>query len=261
MYGATGILHASGDRVFKQASNAIKIVQMTGSRPDHDRFYVFGPFRLNAQARSLTNEGEPVTITPKVLETLYLLVRNAGEVVDKEQFFHEIWPGIIVEESNLSQNIFVLRKLLKEKESQCRFIVTVPGRGYRFVFPVSTEPLAPSDPLRIADEAQPMATGANAPVGKSLVQQLPASMGERKWLRMPILLRKRVVAGGVFGLVVVGVAAALLRVSSRTEPSPLQLRAVTAFPGRESAPALSPDGSMVAFIWNEGRDTGTDLFV
>jgi DNA-binding winged helix-turn-helix (wHTH) protein len=159
-FAPTGVIESS-----KRASNDIKRVQMTENKPDPFGCYIFGSFRLDAQARSLTHKGGAITITPKVFDILYLLVRNAGEVVDKEQFFREIWPGTIVEESNLSQNIFVLRRLLKDEGDHRPFIVTVPGRGYRFVSTVRIEAPVPSGAGEVrpgADEVQPVIARAEA---------------------------------------------------------------------------------------------------
>jgi DNA-binding winged helix-turn-helix (wHTH) protein len=237
---------------------------MIEKKPDLGGYYIFGSYRLDAQARSLTHKGEAVAITPKVFDILYLLVRNAGEVVDKEQFFREIWPGTVVEESNLSQNIFVLRRLLKEEGNNHRFIVTVPGRGYRFISTVRIESRARSNAVVVqpdVGEAQPGGARGEEQVGQTaLVQRFPAA-AYPEWLRIPFLSSKQVVTGTVLGLVCVGVAVALSGIWWRVEPVPLQWRAITALSGRESAPALSPDGSMVAFIWNLGHHRGTDLFL
>ena len=95
--------------------------------------YEFNSFRIDAGQRLLWNRGEPVALTPKVFDTLFYLVRNAGKTVTKDELMAAIWPDTIVEENNLNKNISVLRQLLGEKPGEHRFIVTVPGKGYRFV--------------------------------------------------------------------------------------------------------------------------------
>lgn len=99
-------------------------------------FLEFESFRIDLQRQRLLCCGLPVSISPKALQTLLLLVANGGQVVSKEEFFRKIWPNRFVEESNLAQNIFVLRKTLGEVRSEHQFIVTVPGEGYKFVAPV-----------------------------------------------------------------------------------------------------------------------------
>jgi TolB-like protein/DNA-binding winged helix-turn-helix (wHTH) protein/Flp pilus assembly protein TadD len=95
--------------------------------------YEFGPFSLDPQERILWRDGKALAITPKVFDTLLFLVRNQGRVLTKDELLQEIWPGTFVEEVNLAVNISTLRKLLGENPQDGRYIVTVSGRGYRFV--------------------------------------------------------------------------------------------------------------------------------
>ncbi len=98
--------------------------------------YEFGPFRIDTQRALLLREGNPIALSPKAFETLLVLVENNGRVIKKEELFERIWPDSFVEEGNLTQNIFVLRKALGEAPHDHRYVVTVPGQGYRFVAPV-----------------------------------------------------------------------------------------------------------------------------
>jgi TolB-like protein/DNA-binding winged helix-turn-helix (wHTH) protein/Tfp pilus assembly protein PilF len=98
--------------------------------------YAFGPFRFDSQERLLLRDNQPVPLTPKVVDTLYVLLQNAGHVVDKDEFMRQVWPDAAVEEGNLNKNVFVLRKALAEADSDLEYIETVPKRGYRFVAPV-----------------------------------------------------------------------------------------------------------------------------
>src|SRR5215469_7224505 len=105
---------------------------------EHKVLYEFGPFRADPDQQVLLRDNQPVAITPKVFETLLLLIRRSGEVVTKDDLMKELWPDAFVEESNLSQNIFMLRKALGDASEDRRYIVTVPGRGYRFATDVRT---------------------------------------------------------------------------------------------------------------------------
>ena len=96
-------------------------------------FYEFGPFRVDPEKQVLLRENQPVAITPKTFETLLILVRHSREVVSKDELMSELWPDAFVEEANLSQNIFMLRKALGDTPDDRRYIVTLPGKGYRFV--------------------------------------------------------------------------------------------------------------------------------
>lgn len=100
---------------------------------ENSRFFDFGPFRLDAQARVLLRDRAIVPLTPKVLDTLAVLVAHRGEMVSKEDLIRAIWPDTFVEESNLAQNVSVLRKALGDGLDCAPYIETVPKRGYRFV--------------------------------------------------------------------------------------------------------------------------------
>ncbi|MEO8433882.1 MAG: tetratricopeptide repeat protein [Pyrinomonadaceae bacterium] len=96
-------------------------------------FYEFGPFCLDASKHLLLRDGRPVSLTPKALEILLALVENGGRVLGKDAMLQKIWPDTLVEENNLTVNISALRKALGESPAEHRYIVTVPGQGYRFV--------------------------------------------------------------------------------------------------------------------------------
>ena len=95
--------------------------------------YEFGPYRLDVGQRVLTRTGEAVSLTPKATEVLTLLVANAGQLVAKDELLKQVWPDTFVEESNLTQNIFLLRRVLGDERPAPRYIETVVRRGYRFV--------------------------------------------------------------------------------------------------------------------------------
>jgi TolB-like protein/Flp pilus assembly protein TadD len=94
--------------------------------------YEFGSFRLNPRERLLLRGTMVVPLTPKVFDTLIVLVRNSGHVVSKDELMREIWPDIHVEEANLTQNVSLLRKLLDQRDQQHPYIETIPKFGYRF---------------------------------------------------------------------------------------------------------------------------------
>jgi TolB-like protein/DNA-binding winged helix-turn-helix (wHTH) protein/Flp pilus assembly protein TadD len=94
--------------------------------------YEFGPFRLDPENRIFLRDCQPIALTPKVFDTLVLLVERSGRLVLKDDLMTAIWPDSFVEESNLTQTVFMLRKALGETGSDQRYVVTVAGRGYRF---------------------------------------------------------------------------------------------------------------------------------
>jgi DNA-binding winged helix-turn-helix (wHTH) protein/TolB-like protein/Flp pilus assembly protein TadD len=98
-----------------------------------NHLYEFGPYRLDVDERLLLKNEESITLTPKAFETLVVLVRRNGHLVTKEELLREVWPDSFVEEGNLSQNIYTLRKALGDEGGEHRYIETVPRKGYRFV--------------------------------------------------------------------------------------------------------------------------------
>jgi DNA-binding winged helix-turn-helix (wHTH) protein/TolB-like protein/tetratricopeptide (TPR) repeat protein len=100
---------------------------------ENELSYQFDAFELDPVRRVLLREDKPIALKPKVFETLLVLVRNSGRVMDKDQLMQQVWPDTVVEEVNLAHNISVLRKALGQKADENRFIITVPGRGYGFV--------------------------------------------------------------------------------------------------------------------------------
>ncbi len=95
--------------------------------------FEFGDFRVEADKRRLLHRGEAVPLTPKVFDTLLLLLQHKGEIVEKDDLMRAIWPDTVVEENNLNQNISTLRRVLGQNQNENRCILTVPGKGYRFV--------------------------------------------------------------------------------------------------------------------------------
>lgn len=136
-------------------------------------FYEFGPFRLNVLERVLERDTEAVPLTPKVFETLLVLVENRGHVLAKDELIHQLWPDTFVEESSLTQNISLLRRALDEAPGSRQYIETVPKRGYRFVADVrqltvetheTTEHESVSTQLMIAAEIEEEVSEAPAAI-------------------------------------------------------------------------------------------------
>jgi Tol biopolymer transport system component/DNA-binding winged helix-turn-helix (wHTH) protein len=198
---------------------------MNGSRPA----YEFGPFRLNGEKKLLWRDGETVALTPKVLDTLLVLIELRDRVVTKDELLERVWGTTVVEEGGLARNVSVLRKALGEKPDEHRYIVTVPGKGYRFVADVR--------------EAADMGGRPKEPI------QQP---------RLPIRLALAVGAC---------VAALLIYLNfpigeKPLAPNPLETAVIKRFTdlkGNELDPAISADGKLIAFL--SDRDGGYDVWV
>src|SRR5258708_28353763 len=128
------------------------------------RFYEFGQFRIDPQEQLLWREEEVVPLPPKVFATLLALVENAPRIVEKKELLKTVWPDTFVEESNLSQNVFSLRKILGEPEC----IENVPKRGYRFIAPVlrpeAVSPDRPAPRQKLRRRGRPAGAGPPAAV-------------------------------------------------------------------------------------------------
>ena len=129
--------------------------------------YSFEGFRLDARKRLLVRDGETIQLSSKAFDLLLTLIQSGGREITKEELMQSIWADQIVEDANLTVTMSHLRKALGEKASDHRFIVTIPGRGYRFV-----PELSPNETLIVEEhtvseitiEESENANGATAPV-------------------------------------------------------------------------------------------------
>jgi DNA-binding winged helix-turn-helix (wHTH) protein/TolB-like protein/Tfp pilus assembly protein PilF len=96
------------------------------------QFYEFGPFRLDPAERALLRDGQSVSLTPKAFDALLIFVEHSNRLLSKDELISKLWPDSFVEESNLAQNVSMIRKALGERLGGGQYIETVPKRGYRF---------------------------------------------------------------------------------------------------------------------------------
>src|SRR5215469_9224498 len=95
--------------------------------------YEFGPFRLDPSQEELLEGTRKVPLTPKAYQTLLALVEARGRTLSKDELLQKDWPDAFAEEATLAQNIFALRKQLRDDRETAQYIETLPKRGYRFV--------------------------------------------------------------------------------------------------------------------------------
>jgi predicted ATPase/DNA-binding winged helix-turn-helix (wHTH) protein len=115
-----------------------------------DHVFVFGSFKFVPRQQLLLREGQPVKLGCRAMDILHLLLQDAGEPVSKRALLKYAWPDTFVHESNLKVHIHSLRRALGETSPQPTYISTVAGRGYRFIPPVSIEPMATAQSLHEA---------------------------------------------------------------------------------------------------------------
>lgn len=262
----------------------------------NDRIFEFGTWRLDRDERRLTCNGVPVPLTPKVFETLLVLLENAGTLVSKETFMKRIWPDTCVEDLALVQNISQLRKALANGSE--RAIETVSKRGYRFVLPVRTidrdKETHPADSLATANH-RPQAAVAPS-TGRAAFEQLAAEEKSPPGSQetTTVTLPREETLGKVHAAppieiqqtgpkaarsmpahnwVIIGLAGLLVasawlawhhhRAASNaglSEVHPVMVPLLD-LSGDQKMPALSPDGSRIAFVRQTDQEGKTGIYV
>jgi len=154
--------------------------------PAPDR-YAFADFVLErSQQRVLRLDGTALSLTPRLFNALLLFIENAGKLLDKNVLMVALWPGLVVEENNLTQVISGLRRALDDDTLASRFIETVPRRGYRFV--ASVRPLPDSVEQAPADRTQALA--AQPPPETQAAEETASPeeprAGKRRWLKIAV---------------------------------------------------------------------------
>ena len=119
----------------------------------------FGSFELDPHERRLCAHGRPLTLTPKVFDTLVLLVERAGRVVGKDELMQALWPRGFVDESNLTKHIWLIRKVLDDGGGDT-CIETVPKHGYRFTAAVECVARTPAAGFVAAHAHEAIASAA-----------------------------------------------------------------------------------------------------
>ncbi|MGC2489288.1 MAG: winged helix-turn-helix domain-containing protein, partial [Candidatus Sulfotelmatobacter sp.] len=147
--------------------------------------YRFEGFELEPGERRLSESGRAISLTPKVFDTLVLLVERAGEVVSKDELIKALWPRGFVDESNLTKHIWFIRRALGDREQDAHFIETVPKVGYRFIAPVTVAAAPVRGPAALPPKLPVLPTEGPLPsvVPDSAVRAMPwASKASRfRW--------------------------------------------------------------------------------
>ena len=195
----------------------------------------FGPFLVDSRQRLLLRDGKPVPLSPKAFDLLLALVERGGQVVLKDDLMSLLWPETFVEESNLGQHVFQLRKALGDPS----YIVTVPGRGYQFAQPVRAIPVTGNQEAARENPPSQVVIKEESQTGRP-----PASASK---------LRKIFLAAAVSVVVVVAVAA--VTVQLLPSPKVLRVRQITHSGRIEPYGQVLSDGSRLYFTERRG---GTD---
>ncbi|MCM3869218.1 MAG: winged helix-turn-helix domain-containing protein [Pyrinomonadaceae bacterium] len=246
------------------------------------RIYRFDDFELDAFKRQLVRSGQPVTLQPKAFDLLLVLVDNGGRLLTKDDLLNLVWPDQIVEESNLTVHMSALRKALGEHRGQHRFVVTEPGRGYRFVADVSEAEVGTGagdeefsieshtlSCIVIDGETETGDDSASDAATKAL--SLPATVVSHEAVRLAAgqtrgLTKSRrataLVLRAFAALTLLTLAFGLFRYLNRKASNPpfqqVKLSRLTNN-GKVSGAAITPDGKYVAYVLAENE--GNSLWV
>ena len=232
------------------------------------QFYCFGDFMVDIGQKVLLHQGKITPLTPKVFDTLLVLIENRGRIVEKKELMNRLWPDSFVEESNLTFNIQQLRKGLGDNARQPRFIETVARRGYRFIVPVeevSTDDSSSHITQLGSVDSSVKEGGPGFRSKNSLSSQTatPAGIeGQNQSFEIAIAggsslrrHRKRLSALAItLTVVLVGAAVVLWEISNASRKSlgdlvatlPLRVERLTAS-GQSNNAAISPDGKYLAY--------------
>ena len=146
--------------------------------------YRFLDFELEPAQRRLAQQGRAIALTPKVFDTLVLLVERAGQVITKEELMRALWPRGYVEESNLTKHIWVIRRALGQSDSDASIIETLPKIGYRFAAKVTLAGSPEIAPLPVAAAVVPAVPPPAAAPAAAALTRMAASRGRLSAIRM-----------------------------------------------------------------------------
>ena len=197
----------------------------------------FGVFEVDLRAGEVRREGSKVKLQDQPFQVLVMLLERPGEVVTREELRDRIWPaGIFVDfDKSLSKAINKIREALGDSTENSRFIETLPRRGYRFLVPVES-----------GQAARPTAL-------------LPLSASPRR--RLPLVLWGITATLALAIIVGAGVWVSVRQPEQQPGQSALIAVPLTTYPGSQSAPSFSPDGSRVAFAWDGPNKGHVDIYV
>ncbi len=202
--------------------------------------YRFDNFQIDAARRILQRGGEPLALNPKAFDLLLTLIENRGEILSKNDLLERVWENQFVEENNLTVHISALRKALGEKKNENRFLVTIPGKGYKFVGALNE----PSNEIIIENHSFSRIV-IDEDIGEIIGKKVKSA--ERKFSYLYLLpLTFLLVIGGVY----VWRQAALTNNSrsvSFVQPNIKQLTTN----GKVAIAALAPDGETFAYVVND----------
>lgn len=215
--------------------------------------YYFDNFQLLEEEKQLFDGEKQIPLTNRRFAILLILLQHAGEIVTKEELIAKVWEGMIVEESNISQQIYQLRLLLGDNARHQNFIETLPSIGYRFKVNVQREETV------VAEEAGEAMTTVDLPGSPVVVASAEDSEGSRR-------RRYFSLAGAMMVGVLVWIGAIVAREdgligNDRSQPRDPTIRLMVSLPGVKTHPAFSRDGRWISFSLRDSETNNFDLYL
>jgi Tol biopolymer transport system component/DNA-binding winged helix-turn-helix (wHTH) protein len=224
-----------------------------------DKIYAFGPYVADPVTGTLRQDGAHVVLTQKSFEVLLVLIERRGQIVDKDVLLKLVWPDTIVEENNLARHISTLRKALNDTPPDHQYIVTVPGRGYRFVASVQELSRSEAPPPKPASGREAPSPPAEVPAAQVPTLPPPAAIAATPAAQP--FARTRALALALAGVVAAGITGiALLGNFPRNVPDApdRKLWQLTSSGGLESDASWAPNGQAIAY--SSDRDGNFDIW-
>jgi len=210
----------------------------------------FGPFTLDPNKRVLFRGGKPVALTPKAFDVLLYLAQNPNRVISKEELLKVVWAGSFVEEGNLTQNVFLLRKVLAEETGDTGLIVTVPRVGYQFTAEVATA--IETSPIPLASPRNLLVEGVQSTTHIVIEEEIDAdSVAPAKALPAPPASANW--RWYAFAIVLALAVAAVFRPTLRP-PTVTRIRQLTQLGTLVHNTKLLTDGPRIYFRAWDGKD-------
>jgi Tol biopolymer transport system component/DNA-binding winged helix-turn-helix (wHTH) protein len=200
------------------------------ARPSPGDFRI-GDRLVRPRLNRIVTPDATLRLEPKVMQVLLCMALRPGEVVTKEELFRDVWQGAFVTEDVLTRAVGELRRVFQDDAARPRVIETIRKSGYRLIAPI------------VPELPRPAALQADARIATHLPNDLIFIL----------------IGLALAGLITAGVIT--LSRSRRSAPGPMRVRPVTTLPGNERDPAVSPDGTRVAFVWNGGSGADYSLYV
>jgi DNA-binding winged helix-turn-helix (wHTH) protein len=236
----------------------------TSGSVEYSGIYSFGDYALDTKSRTVRSGERVLELTPKQFQTLLVLVENHDRIMSKGELLNSIWPEQFVEESNVNQNICVLRKLLGETNQGKKFIETFPGRGYRFSESVAA----------VQDSHQVIGAPANASEAalKNISSEAPAKPRPQtpasELAKSALQSYWRYFVTAILCLVVGAIVSAFVYRRTVKTPKeqaltvpPAQLRTLAKMDGALSQPSWCQDGEHIAFVYSSPDGSRSAIYI